>query len=285
VAHSFSRLADEYVSYNSPYVGGEPSEVNVTKDPAGAKWSEWIGYEDPRGANLNIGVFEGAKYYETGIYRPSLDSKMRTLNRPFDAVSREKLIQDIYRFVDPLDGFRVNTDPLFDPKEIWVDVVDPEVILVEWSIDGVISVANAGETFNVSLEGLGPGSHIVTARAYDQVLDFAFSGGGLDLVRSDFSALEQSVSWTVVIPPAGDYDRNGVVDAADYDLWSAGYGSTNSLAADGNGDGVVNAADYAVWRDGLAIASRSLSVPEVTSGALLVAAVAMGCAIRASQHG
>ncbi len=49
---------------------------------------------------------------------------------------------------------------------------------------------------------------------------------------------------------AGDYDRDGDVDADDYNVWSASYGATGTgLGADGNGDGVVNAADYTIWRD------------------------------------
>ena len=47
----------------------------------------------------------------------------------------------------------------------------------------------------------------------------------------------------------GDYDGNGVVEAADYNLWKANFGDASSLAADGNGDGIVNAADYVLWRD------------------------------------
>lgn len=285
VAHSFSRLADEYVSYNSPYTGGEPSEVNVTKDPTGAKWSRWLGYDDPRGSNLDIGVYEGAKYYETGVYRPSLDSKMRSLNRPFDAVSREKLIQDIYRFVDPLDGFLTSSGTLVDPGELWVDVVDPDVILVEWSVNGVLSTANTGETFEVALEGLGPGVHTVTARAYDEVLDYAFTGGALDLVRGGYSELEQFVSWTILIPAAGDYDRNGAVDAADYGVWRDAYGSTELLDADGNGDGVVDAADYVVWRDALTSNTPFLGIPEPSTTALLAVGLVTGCVTRRRKHG
>jgi hypothetical protein len=46
----------------------------------------------------------------------------------------------------------------------------------------------------------------------------------------------------------GDYNKNGVVDAADYPLWRKG-----DLAADGTGpgggpDGVVNGLDYTFWR-------------------------------------
>ena len=40
-----------------------------------------------------------------------------------------------------------------------------------------------------------------------------------------------------------------LVDAADYTLWLSSFGSTTSLAADGNANGIVDAADYSVWRD------------------------------------
>jgi hypothetical protein len=52
-------------------------------------------------------------------------------------------------------------------------------------------------------------------------------------------------------PLLGDYDIDGDVDNADYDVWVANFGSTLLLAADGNGNGVVDAADYSVWRDHL----------------------------------
>lgn len=54
---------------------------------------------------------------------------------------------------------------------------------------------------------------------------------------------------------AGDYNLNGVVDAADYVLWRKTLGQTGAgLAADGSGptvgtpNGVVDQADYAFWR-------------------------------------
>jgi hypothetical protein len=49
----------------------------------------------------------------------------------------------------------------------------------------------------------------------------------------------------------GDFDRDGVVDAADYVVWrdSAGSEITSGTGADGNVDGVVNSGDYDVWRD------------------------------------
>jgi hypothetical protein len=76
----------------------------------------------------------------------------------------------------------------------------------------------------------------------------------------------------------GDYNRDTVVNDADYGVWKGNFGSTTELAADGNGDGVVDAADYTIWRDALgAGGSGSLSgsvVPEPHAILLAVAALA-----------
>jgi hypothetical protein len=88
LGHSFSDLADEYAT-GGTYTGPEPDEVNITKSPTGQKWERWLGYTDPDHPAMGpIGVYEGAGGYSAGLYRPSLNSKMRSLGQPFDAVSR-----------------------------------------------------------------------------------------------------------------------------------------------------------------------------------------------------
>src|SRR5262245_33829770 len=47
LGHSFAGLADQYGGNTGTYTGPEPSEPDVTKNSSGAKWSRWIGYNQP----------------------------------------------------------------------------------------------------------------------------------------------------------------------------------------------------------------------------------------------
>lgn len=46
----------------------------------------------------------------------------------------------------------------------------------------------------------------------------------------------------------GDFNSDGIVDAADYTTWRDSLGSTTSLAADATGNGVIDSADYDIWK-------------------------------------
>jgi hypothetical protein len=189
IGHSFNGLADEYGGTGT-YSGGEPSEVNVTKDSTGAKWSHWLGYDQP-GIGV-IGAYEGARYFDNGLYRPSINSKMRSLGRPFDAVSREKIILDIYDIVDPLDSWRENSSLIseVDPM-LFIDAIDSSIISVEWYVDGNLIDGATGEAFSLTDFGFTSGLYTVMARAFDPT----------DWVRIHREKLEQSVSWQVQVVP------------------------------------------------------------------------------------
>ena len=184
VGHSFAGLADEYGGIQRMYLGAEPSEINVTTNPAGEKWAEWLGYVDP--VLGTVGAYEGGRYYDFGIYRPTLDSKMNILGQPFDPIAREEFILGFYGLVDPLDGYDDNTGTRHGVQTLSVDAIDPAVIHVDWTVNGQTFV-DAGEIFTFAAYGFGPGEYTVTARAYDPT----------DWVRGDRSELEQTVTWTV----------------------------------------------------------------------------------------
>lgn len=77
---------------------------------------------------------------------------------------------------------------------------------------------------------------------------------------------------------AGDYNRDGGVDQADYETWRLQFGGVSGPLADGNGDGLVDAADYTVWRDAASLVPQTSAVP--APGALslgVVGALIWGC--------
>ncbi|TWT78349.1 hypothetical protein Pla123a_11400 [Posidoniimonas polymericola] len=89
-------------------------------------------------------------------------------------------------------------------------------------------------------------------------------------------------------PPvlAGDYNGNGVVDAADYTIWRDNEGLTGVVPGtqgDGNRDGKVAGVDYNIWASnfGNAIAlSAPTPAPEPTAGALVALTLLGGAAPR-----
>ena len=242
-AHSFNRLADEYGGFTTTYAGGEPSEVNVTKSATGAKWSHWIGYDQP-GVGV-IGAYEGGRYYDKGLYRPSQNSKMRSLGRPFDAVSREKIVLDIYRLIRPMDAYLSNAATVDNPRSFWVDVVDPSVVNVQWSVDGTTVPGATGERFNPLDFGFTPGTYNVTARAYDPT----------DWVRINRHLLEQSVTWSLTLFADGDANGDGLLTADDYALLDRGLAMGLSGWSNGDFDasGVVDVPDYLIIDRALAL--------------------------------
>jgi arylsulfatase A len=98
-----------------------------------------------------------------------------------------------------------------------------------------------------------------------------------------------------LLPVLGDFNNDRLVNAADYSVWRANFGSTTNLAADANGNGVVDAADFVIWRRALGTNTGSGAsnspygptqpMPEPLSSVLLAMALtATFCQRRAYLH-
>ena len=108
-------------------------------------------------SGLEVEVIEGALYVGNGAYRPSRSSKMNggvdichSLENDcgHNMPSIEKIVLDIYDHVRPIDSHTPNAATLINPDQLQVDVVDSEVIMVDWSVDGVVVSTKAAESFN-----------------------------------------------------------------------------------------------------------------------------------------
>ncbi len=212
--HGHHQLADEYTSSSSGCTN-EYAEVNSTADSVGTagKWDLWLGYNQVGATGLQ-GTFEGSRYCETGQYRPSSNSMMNMLfgggpDTSFNSVSQEQIIFTIWQKVVPIDAATPEPGDVTSPTMLSVQVIDPEVISVDWSIDGTVVAENAGQTFDPAAQGLTSGVHTIAARAYDNASEdwVRYRDGecpdsvtGRYCARTAWSRAEQTVTWNVTIP-------------------------------------------------------------------------------------
>ena len=135
------------------------------------------------------------------------------------------------------------------------------------SIDAPLGAASRSEVD--SLEHLF--FEIPTTGLYDILVEHLDSG-----IETPLGLQEYGLAWWGVAgslaPIAGDFDGNGIVDAADLAQWEGDFGLNGESDAfeDGDSDG----ADFLVWQRnlgmGVPLAAASLSVPEPSSIALLL---------------
>jgi hypothetical protein len=152
----------------------------------------------------------------------------------------------------------------------------------------------AGLPLAVSVSDLGDYSLNLTADADPThspiVPGTPLSVGFYTLEYQTDSLLGSQVTF-VVAPLPGDFNGDGIVDAADYTIWSDTLGSTTNLAADGNGNGTIDAGDYTVWlsnfgrtlTSGSGATITTTTVPEPATWPMLLSALAAFIAFRTSS--
>lgn len=199
MGHSVGGLADEYWYTGQVYSGPEPAQVNATIDTAGSKWSHWLG-------SNGIGVFQGCRYSEFGLYRPLNDCLMRSLGRGLCSVCSEALVLRAHGSATAIDQpqppettvtLGQNGSQVFSFTNIAPITSN---VVITWKLDGN-QVATGTTTHTLQASGLSLGTHVLRVELLDRTA----------LVRRDPSnLLRQAREWTVrVTVPAPDL----VVDA------------------------------------------------------------------------
>ncbi|GAB2880740.1 hypothetical protein GCM10027277_57370 [Pseudoduganella ginsengisoli] len=101
IGHTAFALADEY-EYGTCDTSAEPAQVDVSLNGTrSVKWGNLISASTPvptqpgMYANGTVGVFQGGQYCTAGKYRPTENSRMRTLGYPWHAVN-EGAVRNVF---------------------------------------------------------------------------------------------------------------------------------------------------------------------------------------------
>jgi hypothetical protein len=92
-----------------------------------------------------------------------------------------------------------------------------------------------------------PGSPVLNRIFTDSESAAEFDQRGVPFSRSVGGAIDIGAVESQPNPLTGDYNFDGVVNAADYVVWRQTLGVVNDLRADGDASGAVDVADYGAW--------------------------------------
>jgi IgA Peptidase M64 len=254
LGHSFGLLADEYGGPPPPSCNPSAANPNVTGETTRAliKWNVWINPSTPvptAGPTTGVpGLYQGAAYCDTQLYRPTYNSKMRSLGVPFEQINAEQFVKRIYNWASPIDSYSPTSESVSLSAPQTFSVTSPvprtHALDVQWRLDG--SLLGSGSQITLAPGAVAPGSHTLSAVARDTT---AF-------VRNDPGALLQATqSWTVTVqclygltPTSGTFDAVG--GSASFNVTTtSGCGWTAvsddpfvsiTAGASGSGNGVVS---------------------------------------------
>jgi hypothetical protein len=243
--HALGNLADEYdygdgATYNGPELVEPNASVLGAAQMAGSgkKWDRWLGTNDSAFDGL-VWTFEGAVYHQFGAYRPTSNSLMRSLGRPFNLPSIEATIIEMYRIVAPIDAASPEDVVYTGAETLSVSPVplagDPPMETT-WRIGG--QVVGTSPDLHLPSLGLTPGGWYII----DLVVRDGTSWVRDEVARA--SLMTQTRKYLVVVPlcPA-DCNGDGALNIFDF-LCFQGKVTTGDPGADCNGDGSINIFDF-----------------------------------------
>jgi len=230
--HVFTQLADEYDLAYPGYpacsdVSNPACEANVTDEvtPSLVKWLPWIGdgvpiptpEGNPSYAN-EVGLFEGARYLTSNMYRPrDASCLMLALGQSFCEVCAQEYVLQLYRggwgvpsagidLIEP--GSEVPTPGLVNANSVAfeVDVLQPSggpPVAISWIVDDV-----EVETGTTSYGFVAPADGSYEVRV--EVLDTG------SLVHPDMAQnlLGSERDWTVIAVPEPGFTESLVAGCA-----------------------------------------------------------------------
>ncbi len=280
--HTFHDLADEYTS---PYPGfpacsdispSNTCEVNVTNQTNASliKWNSWLtsGNAIPTPAGTaGIGLFEGARYQTTGVYRPANACGMRSLGAQFCSICSQAYVLKLYRggwgkpatgidLIDPGSevpsassavSYSVGNTVNFGASVLRPT---PDTLSMQWYLDSVPVNGATSSNFNFQQLTPTPLTRTLELRVTDNSTLVKAEMAGTDMVHSRTWTIQVSPPITISINDVSVTEGNSGVALATFTISlsspapAGGISFTitpDSLQSTGNA--ALAGKDYATW--------------------------------------
>jgi hypothetical protein len=281
--HTFHDLADEYTS---PYPGfpacsdiapSSNCEANVTNQtvPNLIKWKSWITPSIPipsPSGTVGIGLFEGARYQTSGMYRPQNSCGMRSLGAQFCSICSQAYVLKLYRGgwgtpstgIDliepgtemPLASSNVNYS-LGSTVNFSATVLrpTPDTLSMQWYLDGVAVSGATNSNFDFQQLTASTSTRSLELRVTDNSILVKAEMAGTDMVHSRTWTIQVTSPPSLSINDVSLNEGNSGVSLATFTVSLSSPAPAGGVSFDiattglrSNGNAALAVKDYAAWQ-------------------------------------
>jgi len=214
IGHSYVSLDDEYedagICAQQPGLYGPPNELNATAQStrAASPWATWIdqGTAVPTTGTADAvpGMYEGGHYCSTGVWRPTFNSLMRTLNRPMEQINTEEFVRQFNTTSPGIDAISPGATTLTVTNnsrtrfQVVPKTITGQAFGVTWRVNGQVVLAPAtpppGLSSPTAADGIGFAAENTR---------YVFDGGQWGVGQHTITATIRDVSALVRNDPGG----------------------------------------------------------------------------------
>jgi hypothetical protein len=281
--HTFHDLADEYSSAYPGYPACSdisPSnncEANVTNQtvPSLIKWKSWITPSIPiptPSGTAGIGLFEGARYQTSGVYRPQNSCGMRSLGAQFCSICSQAYVLKLYRggWGTPsagIDLIEPGTEVPIASSAVAYNVgstvnfsatvlrPSPDTLSMQWYLDGIAVSGATNSNFDFQQLTASPAARTLELRVTDNTTLVKAEMAGTDMVHSRTWTIQVNTPLSLSINDVSITEGNSGASLATFTISLSSPAPVGGVSFDiattgirSNGSSALAVKDYAAWQ-------------------------------------
>jgi hypothetical protein len=282
--HTFHDLADEYTSAYPGYPAcsdippsSNTCQVNVTDQtvPSLIKWKSWLTPSNPiptPSGTAGVGLFEGARYQTTGMYRPQNACGMRSLGAQFCSICSQAYVLKLYRggWGTPSTGIDLiepGTEVPLASNSVSYNVGStvnfratvlrptPDTVSMQWYLDGVAVSGETNSNFNFQQLTAIPSTRTLELRVTDNSTLVKAEMAGTDMVHSRTWTIQVNTPPSLSINDVSLNEGNSGISLATFTVSLSSPAPAGGVSFDistvglaSNGNSALPSKDYAAWQ-------------------------------------